>query len=44
VAALVGKNPKTGTEQALEEGVQTPEDDADRLGGNELGVTKLCQR
>lgn len=37
VAALVGKDPETGAEEALEEGVRAPEDDADGLGGDELG-------
>ena len=37
MAALMGKNPETGSEEALEEGVRTPEDDAGRLGGDEFG-------
>lgn len=37
VTALVGKNPETGAEETLHEGVQAPENDTGSLGGNVLG-------
>lgn len=37
VTALVGKNPETGAEETLHEGVQAPEDDTGSLEGNVLG-------
>jgi hypothetical protein len=37
VAALVGKDPQTGAEETLEDGVQTPEHNASSLGWDYLG-------
>ena len=43
VAALVGKDPQASAEQALEEGVQTPEGEAYRVVGNVLGSDKVVE-
>lgn len=43
VTALVGENPKTSTEQSLEEGVQTPESEACRVGGDVLGGDEVVE-
>lgn len=37
VTALVGKDPETGSEKTLQEGINTPKDDAGGLGSDVLG-------
>lgn len=43
VAALVGEDPKAGAKEALQEGVQAPEDEADGVGGDGLGCDKVVK-
>lgn len=43
VTALVGKDPETSTKETLHEGVETPEDEANRVGGDSLGSYKVVK-
>lgn len=43
VAALVGEDPESGTEEALQESVQPPEDETYGGGGNRLGSDKVVE-
>lgn len=40
MAALVGENPKTGSNTSLEEAIGSPGDNAQFQGGNELDVKR----
>jgi hypothetical protein len=44
VTTLVCNNPKTGTEQALEDGVEGPETSSNGGGGNVLGSNKVVSK
>jgi len=43
VTALVGKNPETGTDKTLDDGVESPESPASTVRGNVLGSDKLVE-
>lgn len=43
VAALVGKNPETGTDKTLDDGVESPQTPTDAVRGNVLGSDKLVE-
>lgn len=44
VTALVGKDPETSPKETLHEGVQTPENEADGVGGDCLGRDKVVKK
>lgn len=43
VAALVSQDPETGAEETLHDGVQAPEDEAERVRGDVLGCDKVVE-
>jgi hypothetical protein len=43
VTALVGKNPETGTDETLDDSVESPQTPTDTIGGNVLGSDKFVE-
>jgi hypothetical protein len=43
VTTLVGKNPETGTDKTLNDGVESPESPTSTVGGNDLGSNELVE-
>jgi hypothetical protein len=43
VTTLVGKNPETGTDKTLDDGVESPESPASTVRGNDLGSDELVE-